>query len=119
MEHPVSGVFLAKFIFEISDVRYICTHAEGNIDLLTGCSPEEFLAQQLKLTDLFHPADEDIAVELFSNTSAYVDKAFTFRLISPIESRVIIVKSVSNKLVDSTGLHRLELSLFFSTSSEP
>tara|TARA_R110000787_G_scaffold242021_1_gene348159 strand:+ start:2825 stop:6550 length:3726 start_codon:yes stop_codon:yes gene_type:complete len=119
MEHPASGVFLVKFIFEISDVHCICTHAEGNIDLLIGCSPEDFTSQKLKLTDLFHPADEDIASELFSNTSLYVDKAFTFRLISPIESKVIIVKSVSNKLVDSTGGFKLELSLFFSASSEP
>lgn len=118
MNHPLAKIFHSNLSFEINGADYRCVHANGELELLIGWPNNEFVKQQLKLTDFFHPDDVDTAEYFFSSEPLPEAKVFTVRFISASDNKVSIAKARVNKIFDlSDKSLRLDIALSFSCSS--
>ena len=73
------GPILANFLFALTDGLPLRFVSEG-VPALLGFSREAFLHSRVRLNDLVHPGDADIAQALFSSSSETPSGTFSIRL---------------------------------------
>ena len=96
---PQELPFAVQVSFLLTSDAFTCVKIHGNIELMTGYAPNDFLSATPSFKSIFHPDDLDICEEIFSHSPQILPLTLTFRIIHK-NGQVKILRATYSKHVD-------------------